>query len=73
MRPRLAGSGRRKDTGFHRHRKGGSLLALRGVTTCKVEGGFGTVPPQSAIRVPGAPPARYMSAKEISHIASMPA
>lgn len=42
-----------KEMDFHRHRKGELLLALRGVLTCEVEGGFWIVPPQSAIWVPG--------------------
>lgn len=43
----------RKELDFHRHRKGELVLALRGVITCEVEGGFWIVPPQSAIWVPG--------------------
>lgn len=42
-----------KEMDFHHHRKGELLLALRGVLTCEVEGGFWIVPPQSAIWVPG--------------------
>jgi AraC-like DNA-binding protein len=43
----------RPEMDFHCHRKGELLLALRGVLTCEVEGGFWIVPPQSAIWVPG--------------------
>lgn len=43
----------RPEMGFHRHRKGELLLALRGVLSCEVEGGLWIVPPQSAIWVPG--------------------
>lgn len=43
----------RPEMDFHRHRKSELLLALRGVLTCEVEGGFWIVPPQSAIWIPG--------------------
>ena len=43
----------RQEMDFHRHRKGQLMLALRGVLTGEVEGGFWIVPPQSAIWVPG--------------------
>ncbi|HJU40873.1 MAG TPA: helix-turn-helix transcriptional regulator [Tahibacter sp.] len=43
----------RNELDFHRHRKGQLMLALRGVLTGEVEGGFWIVPPLSAIWVPG--------------------
>lgn len=43
----------RKEMGFHSHRKGELLLALRGLLTCEVEGGLWIVPPQSALWLPG--------------------
>jgi len=43
----------RKEMGFHRHRKGELLLAMRGVLTCEVDGDLWIVPPRSAIWVPG--------------------
>lgn len=43
----------RKETDFHRHRKGELLLSLRGILTCEMEDGLWIVPPQSAIWVPG--------------------
>ncbi|MFL9924087.1 helix-turn-helix transcriptional regulator [Herbaspirillum lusitanum] len=42
----------RKEMDFHRHRKGQLLLALRGILSCEVQGGFWIVPPQSAIWIP---------------------
>lgn len=43
----------RPEMDFHCHHKGELLLALRGVLTCEVQGGFWIVPPQSAIWIPG--------------------
>jgi AraC-like DNA-binding protein len=37
----------------HRHRKGQLILVQRGALSCEVEGGLWTVPPQSAIWIPG--------------------
>lgn len=50
---------------FHQHRKGELLLALRGVLTCEVEGGFWLVPPQGAIWVPGGMPHKFSGAGTI--------
>ena len=43
----------RQELDFHSHRKGQLMLALNGVLTGEIEGGFWIVPPQSAIWVPG--------------------
>jgi len=55
----------RPEMDFHRHRKGELLLALRGVLTCEVEGGFWMVPPQSAIWVPGGVRHKFMASGTI--------
>ncbi|MBU9320025.1 AraC family transcriptional regulator [Burkholderia gladioli] len=47
---------------FHQHHKGELLLALRGVFTCEVDGGFWIVPPQSAIWIPGGIRHKFVSA-----------
>jgi AraC-like DNA-binding protein len=41
------------ELGWHSHRKGQILLALRGAFSCEVEGGLWMVPPLSAVWIPG--------------------
>jgi AraC-like DNA-binding protein len=41
------------ELGWHSHRKGQILLALRGAFSCEIEGGLWMVPPLSAIWIPG--------------------
>lgn len=38
---------------FHRHQKCQVLLTMKGVLTCELDGGLWTVPPQSALWMPG--------------------
>ncbi len=52
----------RKEMGFHHHRKGELLLAMRGVLTCEVDGGLWIVPPRSAIWVPGGVVHKFVAA-----------
>jgi len=41
------------EMGLHRHGKGQVLLVQRGALSCEVEGGLWTVPPGSAVWIPG--------------------
>ncbi|HEY0466935.1 MAG TPA: helix-turn-helix transcriptional regulator [Polyangiaceae bacterium] len=41
------------ELGFHRHAKGQLVLVQRGALSCEVESGLWTVPPRSAIWIPG--------------------